>query len=93
MPKRDIGAEIITGLREFREQPADLKRTRLSPLDVRAIRQTFRMSQTQFAAFLCISVRTLQKWEQGQRQPDGAAHTLLRIMKKEPEAVMRALHG
>ena len=36
---------------------------------------------------------TLQKWEQGERDPDGASHTLLRVMEKEPEAVKRALHG
>jgi putative transcriptional regulator len=37
-------------------------------------------------------VRTLQKWEQGQRNPDGAAHALLRVMEREPDAVLRALH-
>jgi putative transcriptional regulator len=51
------------------------------------------MTQQQFADFLMISVRTLQKWEQGERGPDGASHTLLRVMEKEPEAVKRALHG
>jgi putative transcriptional regulator len=50
------------------------------------------MTQQQFADFLMISVRTLQKWEQGERDPDGASHTLLRVMEKEPEAVKRALH-
>jgi putative transcriptional regulator len=44
------------------------------------------------ADFLMISVRTLQKWEQGQRNPDGAAHALLRVMEREPDAVLRALH-
>lgn len=29
--------------------------------------------------------------EQGKRQPSGAARTLLRIMEREPEAVLRAL--
>jgi len=92
-PKRDIGAEIIAGLREIRDRPETPSRTKLVALDIRAIRERFGMSQSQFAAFLCISVRTLQKWEQGQRSPDGAANTLLRIMQMEPEAVMRALHG
>jgi len=92
LPKRDIGAEIIAGLREIRDRPETLQRTNLGPLDVKAIRERFNMSQSQFSAFLCISVRTLQKWEQGQRNPDGATITLLRIMEKEPEAVMRALH-
>ena len=93
LPKRDIGAEIIAGLREIRDRPESLKRSKLGPLDVKAIRDRFNMSQSQFSTFLCISPRTLEKWEQGQRSPDGAANTLLRIMEKEPEAVMRALHG
>lgn len=90
---RDLGAEIIAGLREFRDQPASLRQTRIDTVDVRAVRDRFEMSQAQFAAFLSISVRTLQKWEQGQRRPAGAAHALLRVMQKEPEAVLRALHG
>ena len=49
-------------------------------------------AQKQFADFLMISVRTLQKWEQGKRNPDGAAHALLRVMEREPDAVLRALH-
>ena len=57
-----------------------------------SIREQFEMSQKQFADFLMISVRTLQKWEQGQRNPDGAAHALLRVMEREPDAVLRALH-
>lgn len=93
LPKRDIGTEIIEGLREIRDQPEKLARIKLGPLDVKDIRERFGMSQSQFAAFLCISVRTLQKWEQGRRAPVGAANTLMRIMHKEPEAVMRALHG
>ncbi len=91
--KRDIGAEIIAGLRDLRDRPETLKRSKLGPLDVKAIRERFGMSQSQFSMFLCISPRTLQKWEQGQRNPDGAAITLLRVMQREPEAVMRALHG
>lgn len=32
-----------------------------------------------------------KKWEQGKRQPSGAARTLLRVIDREPEAVLRAL--
>ena len=93
MAKRDIGAEIIAGLKEFRDKPQELKRYKFEPADVKGIRQKFDMTQQQFADFLMISIRTLQKWEQGERYPDGASHTLLRVMEKEPEAVKRALHG
>ncbi len=51
------------------------------------------MSQSQMALFLNVSARTLQNWEQGRREPTGAARTLLRVMQKEPKAVKRALHS
>ena len=92
MTKRDIGAEIIAGLKELRDSPGSLKRYEFAPADVKSIREQFEMSQKQFADFLMISVRTLQKWEQGKRNPDGAAHALLRVMEREPDAVLRALH-
>lgn len=38
------------------------------------------------------SVRTLQDWEQGRREPSGAAKTLLRIAERTPDAV-RAVAG
>lgn len=43
------------------------------------------LSQSRFAQLLGISVRTLQEWEQGRRQPSGAAKTLLRVAENHPE--------
>jgi DNA-binding transcriptional regulator YiaG len=45
------------------------------------------LSQAQFAAALKISPRTLQQWEQGRRQPSGAAETLLKIVARHPEVL------
>lgn len=45
------------------------------------------VSQSEFAKLLGVSVRTLQDWEQGRREPSGAAKTLLRIAQHTPEAV------
>jgi len=50
------------------------------------------MSQQQFAAMLGISVRTLHDWEQGRREPSGAARTLLKIAARHPE-VVRQVHA
>ncbi|MDR0827752.1 MAG: helix-turn-helix domain-containing protein [Desulfovibrio sp.] len=44
-------------------------------------------SQAQFARLLGISVRTLHDWEQGRRQPSGAAKTLLKIAFLRPEVL------
>jgi putative transcriptional regulator len=61
-----------------------------APLDVRRIRQNLGLSQRQFSALLGISVNTLQNWEQGRRQPRGAAQILLRIAEQSPQAVLNA---
>ena len=49
------------------------------------------LSQQEFARLLGVSARTLQDWEQGRRQPTGAARTLLRVAAAHPE-VMLELH-
>jgi putative transcriptional regulator len=46
------------------------------------------LSQSQFASLLGVSVRTLQGWEQGRKQPSGAAHTLLTIARTNPKALL-----
>jgi putative transcriptional regulator len=45
------------------------------------------LSQASFAALMGVSVRTLQDWEQGRREPSGAAKTLLRVAKLHPEVL------
>lgn len=42
-------------------------------------------TQREFAAVLGVSVRTLQSWEQGRRQPSGAAAALLKLIAAKPE--------
>ena len=49
------------------------------------------MTQIEFARLLGVSVRTLQAWEQGRREPSGAAKTLLKIAVANPQAVRAAL--
>ena len=50
------------------------------------------LSQQQFASLLGVSVRTLQDWEQGRREPTGAAKTLLRVAVAHPD-VLRELQN
>lgn len=49
------------------------------------------LSQAQFAELMGISVRTLQKWEQGEREPSGAARSLIRIAQRHPEVLVDAM--
>ena len=48
------------------------------------------LTQSEFAELLGVSVRTLQDWEQGRRDPTGAAQTLLRVAVKHPK-ILRGL--
>ena len=51
------------------------------------------LSQAAFSQLLGVSLRTLQDWEQGRRQPTGAAQTLLRVASQHPEALRDLQQG
>ncbi|HBA65025.1 MAG: transcriptional regulator [Gammaproteobacteria bacterium HGW-Gammaproteobacteria-10] len=89
MSKRDIGTEILEGIREIKEYKkgkVNLKVSELSePSPPQIIRSKLNMSQSAFAGLLGVSMRTLQDWEQGRRSPQGPAVTLLRIAEQHPE--------
>jgi putative transcriptional regulator len=50
------------------------------------------LSQQNFASILGVSARTLQDWEQGCREPTGAAKTLLRLAVAYPN-ILRELQS
>lgn len=83
--KRDIGAEILDGLRELKR--GEHGRVINVP-DVAQIREKTGLSQARFAELLGVSVRTLQDWEQGRRAPSGAARTLLLVADRNPRALL-----
>jgi putative transcriptional regulator len=60
-------------------------------VDVAAIRTRLGQSQGEFAARFGFKLDALQNWEQGRRRPDGAARAFLRVIEREPDAVLRAL--
>lgn len=83
--KRDIGREILDGIREIKR--GEHGRVTTIP-SVASIREKTGLSQATFAKLLGVSVRTLQEWEQGRRAPSGAARTLLLIAAKNPHALL-----
>ena len=46
------------------------------------------LTQQKFASLLGVSLRTLQEWEQGRKNPSGAARTLLKIAVTNPKALL-----
>lgn len=88
--KRNIGEELLRAIREIKAG----KSGRLFHVEVSEAteaRLKLDMSQTEFAELLGVSVRTLQDWEQGRRQPSGAAKALLKVATVSPNVVRKAL--
>ena len=60
-------------------------------IDIKEIRKKLNFSQAKFAFYFGVSKRTLQEWEQNKRTPSGATRNFLKVIEKEPSAVIRAL--
>ena len=63
---------------------------KVAVLPVVSARMKSGLSQSAFAKLLGVSVRTLQDWEQGRREPSGAAKTLIAIAERRPEVLREA---
>ena len=85
---RDIGAEILAGIRQLKRGKVGRIVTHPPVAETRA---RVGLSQAEFARLLGVSVRTLQEWEQGRRAPSGPARTLLAIAHKNPRALVEAV--
>ena len=99
--KIDVGAELIQGMENAIAHIRGLKPARRihtfavaevpRRIDVAATRRRLRMSQAEFAARFGFSVRNIQNWEQGLRQPEGSARAYLLVIARNPKAVEKAL--
>lgn len=81
--KRDLAAELLESIRQMKAG-----QTRVVTSAVAEARRQTGLSQSQFAILMGVSVRTLQGWEQGRKQPSGAARTLIAIASTNPKAVL-----
>ena len=78
---RDMAAELEQSINEMltgQTKPVSVSK-------VMAARMQSGLSQSMFAKLLGVSIRTLQEWEQGRRNPSGAAQTLLTIALRHPK--------
>ncbi|MGU7773708.1 helix-turn-helix domain-containing protein [Burkholderia sp. MR1-5-21] len=79
-------ADLLKSVRQMKGREV-ARATRVEPTEASVARAKVGMSQSAFASLLGVSVRTYQDWEQGRRNPTGAAQTLLRVAVQHPEAL------
>jgi putative transcriptional regulator len=87
----ELFAELLESVREggaiLRGEREAARRFVIQPPDVKQIREGYKLSQSKFAALLGVSIKTLQNWEQGRRNPHGPARVLLQVAARHPKAV------
>ncbi len=85
---RDIGQEILQGIRDIKAGRIGRRSTVVTYPIVR-VREKSGLSQAKFAELLGVSVRTVQDWEQGRREPNAAAKTLLKVAELHPNILKK----
>ena len=68
------------------------RRTTLTKLNVKSLRERTGLTHASFSQMICVSNRTLQNWGQRRREPKGPAKALLRVVERNPQPVLSALH-
>src|SRR5210317_1471499 len=52
-----------------------------------SVRKQLKKSQPAFSKLLGVPVGTIRDWEQGRKQPDSAAVTLIKVAQRNPEVL------
>lgn len=84
-PRKELNITVI--FLEAGNTSARRHHGKIPSVDVTAIRQRTGLSQSDFAASIGVPEGTLVNWEQGRRQPTGAAKVLLALLAKKPSLV------
>jgi putative transcriptional regulator len=94
--KKDMFEELLDSVREagsiLRGEKKASRRIAIGASGVRTIREKTKLSQSEFAHLIGVSVKTLQNWEQNRRRPAGPAAALLKIIAHEPRLAVKAIH-
>jgi putative transcriptional regulator len=88
--KRNLGEELLQAVRDIKAGRTG-RIFRVEVTQATEARLKLGLSQADFAAMLGVSVRTLQDWEQGRREPSGAAKALLKVTAAAPKTVRKVL--
>ena len=87
----ELGNKLLRSVKEMKSGKA--ARVTQIVANEAAARLKIGLSQNLFAQALRISPRILQEWEQGRRQPSGAAKALIQIAFRHPEIIREELQS
>ncbi len=93
MTKRNIGQEILDSIKEIKAGRIGRITVIMAPDDIKSIRENIGATQKSFAALMNIPVATVRDWEQGRRQPEGPAQSLLVIAAQRPDILQELFVG
>ena len=87
----EISAGLKDAIAHSKGEKSEAIEHKPETINVKAIREKTGMSQQHFCATFGISIGTLRHWEQGLRAPRGPARVLLKIVERNPKAVIEAV--
>ncbi len=86
--ERNIGEELIQAAKEIKAHKEGKSHPKVVSNDIITARNNLKLSQSQFAALLGVSKRTLEQWEQERRDPSQAAQRLIQIAIQRPDVLI-----
>jgi len=98
--KRNLFEELKEGLEEIQAHQSGkltlrtytvrkMHRPKVNAALIRELREKYNMSRSVFAHKLRVSLRTLEKWEQGETVPNDQAAALILMVQKYPDTLKR----
>lgn len=85
----EMGERLIKALQSAVENPEGAVRHEIS--EVRRIRNKLNMSVPEFSKTFGLPQRTVERWDMEDKGITGAVSTLMRVIDKNPDAVINAL--
>ncbi len=93
--KKALFDELVESVKQageiVRGERAPSREFHVDAVMIKQLRDRTKLSQPKFATLLGVDVSTLRNWEQGRREPTGAAKALLHAIDRDPKNVLKAL--
>ena len=86
--ERNIAEELTQAAKEIKAHKEGKLHPKVVSNDIITARNNLEQSQSQFAALLGVSKRTLEQWEQERRDPSQAAQRLIQIAIQRPDVLI-----